>query len=182
MIPVMNSSVEAGLNSPALICWGCFSFCSGIINSSFELRHSSFLPDSGVTEAAFATDGCAKLRNGLPLHALVRGNDKLGNAVAAFYNERLTTMIDQYHADLAAVIGVDRAGRVEYCYAVLQRQAAPRANLRLVSRRHLDAKAAWDKRRLSGSDADIALHGGVNIHARGMLRCIMRNGNILCCG
>ena len=47
---------------------------------------------------------------------------ELGDAVATADKERLAAMVDQDHHQLAAIICVDGAGRVEQRHAVLERQ------------------------------------------------------------
>src|SRR3712207_6951716 len=55
---------------------------------------------------------------------------------------RSAAEVDQRHEDLAAVVGVDRPGRIDERQAVSARQAAPRPDLRLVARGHGDREAA----------------------------------------
>ena len=43
---------------------------------------------------------------------LVPGDDHLGDALAALDQERLLTVVDQDNPHLAAIVAVDRAGRV----------------------------------------------------------------------
>ena len=72
------------------------------------------------------------------------GDDELRDAVAARDAERLAAVIDQDDFDLAAIVGVDRARRVQDGDAVLQREAGARA--------HLAFEASRDRERDAGGD------------------------------
>src|SRR5262245_51722226 len=61
------------------------------------------------------------------------GHDQLRDAIAARDAERLGTVIDQDHLHLAAIVGVDCAGRVQYGDTVLEREARARADLAFVA-------------------------------------------------
>ena len=79
---------------------------------------------------------------------------KLGDAHAARYRERLVAVIDQQHVHLAAIVGVDRAGRVEAGDAVPERQAGARPHLAFEGRtgfrtRNRSAQARGRPARLS---------------------------------
>ena len=65
-------------------------------------------------------------------------DDELCNAHAPRDRERLAPEIDQEHLHLAAVVGVDRAGRVEHGDAVAGGEAGARPHLRLEAIRQLD--------------------------------------------
>ena len=56
-------------------------------------------------------------------------DDELGDPVAAVEHDRLPRVeVDERHLDLAAVAGVDRAGRVDQRHAVLHREPGPRVH------------------------------------------------------
>src|SRR5689334_17934759 len=55
-----------------------------------------------------------------PLQPGHRGHHQLRDAIAAADGEDLLSVIDQDHADFAAIIGVDRARRIQGGDAVLQ--------------------------------------------------------------
>ena len=72
-----------------------------------------------------------------------RRNHELGDAVAPANGKCVGPEIDQQHHDLAAVIGVDRAGAVQERQPVLQRK--PRARDAIVPRtlRAVRARSPW---------------------------------------
>src|SRR5437773_2391732 len=53
-----------------------------------------------------------------------RADHQLRDAVAAADRDRLASEVDEQHPDLAAVVGVDRAGRVQHREAVARGEAA----------------------------------------------------------
>src|SRR5262249_12679999 len=58
---------------------------------------------------------------------------QLRDALAPREADFLLAQVDQDHAELAAVVVIERAGAVQTGHPVAQRQAAPRADLPLVS-------------------------------------------------
>ena len=60
--------------------------------------------------------------------------------------ERLRPVIDQKHLDLAAIVGVDRARRVEDGDAMLAGEAGARPHLALIAVRERDGDAGRDPR------------------------------------
>src|ERR1700722_13888862 len=79
-------------------------------------------------------------------------------------------MIDQDHTDFAAIIRVNRAGRVQHGDPVLQGEPRARTNLRLMARRQRDREPGRHQRALSGGQNQRSLlrHRGQQIEARGM--------------
>ena len=71
--------------------------------------------------------------HGLPFDAFVACNDELRDAVAIVDREGRVGEVGENDTDLSAVIGVDRAGRVQYSEAVLNGQPAAWADLRLIA-------------------------------------------------
>ena len=98
-----------------------------------------------VSEAAGATLGVGELLHLYYLGLLVAGDDHLGDAFAVGDDEVLLREVDEDDAHLAAVVGVDGAGRVEHRDALLQRQTAAGPHLRLVARRQLHEEARLHK-------------------------------------
>src|ERR1700732_4835680 len=92
----------------------------------------------GRTEAPTAPIGRGKLRRGNEFHADYGRNHHLRDALAAPDRKRRVAVVDQEHADLAAIIGVDRARRIQHSDAVLGGEARARSNLRLVAWRQRD--------------------------------------------
>src|ERR1044072_4955363 len=86
--------------------------CSIATALSMEsLRYCDF--DSCRAEAGRAARGVIHGRLFRPLQPRHRRHPHLRDAIAALDGEDLLAVVDQDHADLAAVIGVDRAGRVQ---------------------------------------------------------------------
>src|SRR5690349_22603765 len=86
--------------------------CSIATALSMEtLRYCDF--DSCRAEAAGPTRGLVQSRLFRPLQPGHRRHHHLRNAIAALDGEDLLAVVYQDHADLAAIIGVDRAGRVQ---------------------------------------------------------------------
>ena len=67
----------------------------------------------------------------LPFNRRISCDDQLRDTIAATDLKRMAPVIDQHHANLSAIIGIDRTRRVQYTHAVLDRQAAPWSNLSL---------------------------------------------------
>src|SRR3984957_14854490 len=84
---------------------------------------------SGRTEAAAAALGRGERGHGNQFGLDYLCDHHLCDALAAPDRERRLAMIDQEHADLAAIVGVHRAGRVQHRYAVLGRQTRAGPNL-----------------------------------------------------
>ena len=63
-----------------------------------------------------------------------RPDDHLRDPIAGAHRHRVGTVVHEDYADLAPIIRVDRAGRVEQRDPLTVRQAAARPNLRLVAR------------------------------------------------
>src|ERR1700687_5030570 len=87
----------------------------------------------GRTEAPTAPIGRGKLRRGNEFHTDYGRNYHLRDALAAPDRKRRVAVVDQEHADLAAIIGVNRAGRVQHGDAVLRCQPRARPELRLIT-------------------------------------------------
>src|SRR5579863_16488 len=90
------------------------------------------VPPRGA-EAALAAAAAVERLGLLPFDALHPRDHQLRDAVPAPQRERLGAQIDQQHADLAAVVAVDRPGGVDHADAVAQGEAAARAHLPLVA-------------------------------------------------
>ena len=86
----------------------------------------------------------------------VAGDHHLGDLVAARDPERLVAVIDQDRLDLAAIVAVDGARRIEAGDAVIERQARARPHLRLDAQRQFDGDAAGHRHALAGQQFDLA--------------------------
>ena len=58
-----------------------------------------------------------------PSHAGIRRDYHLADALAVVDGEGFVGVVDHYHADFAAVVGIDRAGGVHQRYAVFDCQS-----------------------------------------------------------
>src|SRR6267142_884665 len=97
---------------------------------------------SRVTEASSGARRLAQLLDFVPRDAHDRRDDELCDAHAAADGKRFATEIDQRHANLAAIVGVDRRRRVRQADAVLHGEPRPRPHLTLeaVRNRHLESR------------------------------------------
>ncbi|MNT64915.1 hypothetical protein D3C72_2028550 [compost metagenome] len=90
-------------------------------------------------------------------------------------------MVDQDDPDLAAIVAVDGAGRIQAGDAVLQRQTRAGPHLGLIARLQRDLQPGRDQLALSGGQHDrLELgHGGAQVHARRSRRLIGGQGQAL---
>ena len=130
---------------------------------------------SSVSETAGTALGVRQLFHLNNLRLLVAGDDHLGDALAVAYDEILLREVYQYHTYLAAVVGVDGAGRVEDGDALLQCQAAARTHLRLVARRQLHEETRLHQSSFHRLQCNRSLEQiRPQIHARRLRRFILR--------
>ena len=94
--------------------------------------------------AGVAFGFCEGIR-GFPGDLFVAGDDHLGDAFAGFYGLWLVGEVDDDALDFAAVVAVDRSGRVEHGEAAIDGQAAAGADLRLVAVGQFDEQARRDE-------------------------------------
>src|ERR1700722_2699574 len=100
----------------------------------------------GRTEAAAAAIGRGEGHGGNEFRADHRRNHHLSDTLAAPDLERRVAVIDQQHADLAAIIRVNRARRVQHGDAVLCGEAGTRTDLRLIPGRQRDRQRRGHQR------------------------------------
>ena len=95
------------------------------------------------------------------------GEDDLRDAHAARHREILVAEIDQQHLDLAAIVAVDRARRVEAGDAVLEGEAGARPHLALEAFRDFHDQAGRHQRALARQEQQrpVLRHGGAQVHA-----------------
>ncbi len=91
----------------------------------------------------------------------------------------LVAVIDQDRLDLAAIVAVDGAGRIEHSDAVVERQARTRPHLRLVANGQFDGDAAGDGGARTGHQFEFDFVGGEQIEARGAFSGISGKGQIV---
>src|SRR5512135_2446591 len=118
-----------------------------------------------VPEAAFPTRGPLEFRHDLEAHPQRPGKDDLRDPVPAPYGERFLPEVREDHANLAAIVGVDRPRRVEARHAVADRQAAARPHLSLDPRRHRQGDPRGDHRPPHRRDDDLSVDVGFQVHA-----------------
>src|SRR3546814_19567261 len=81
--------------------------------SSPPLPFSDLGKPAGLCESAGAAGGIVELGDLIERSALDGGGDELGDAIAARDRERRGAQIGEDHLDLAAIVAVDSARRVE---------------------------------------------------------------------
>lgn len=89
----------------------------------------------GMPEAPLASVCWRKCAYLLPVDPVASPKDHLGNPVTAVQAKRILSEVDEPDPDLTSVIGVNGARGVDHSQAVFYCEPAPRANLKLVSRR-----------------------------------------------
>src|SRR5687768_16057610 len=83
-----------------------------------SLRYPLQSVDAGGTETTGTALGLRQFGHLGPGDAAVGGDDHLRDAFAAVDHEGLVAVVDQHDADLAAVIGIHGAGRIQHGDAV----------------------------------------------------------------
>lgn len=134
---------------------------------SYQCRYGRRVAsDPGRTEAACTAHGLGHFADFGHAHLRYRRNHHLGNPHAAGDDEILLTEIDQQHLHFAAIVAVDRAGRVEAGDTVLEGKSRARADLRLEACRDLEDEAGRHQRPFSRSKRQWlgVRHGGTKIH------------------
>jgi hypothetical protein len=74
-----------------------------------------------------------------------RCDDHLGNSVTTIDDKIGLAVIDQIDADFAAIIGVDRSGRIYAGNTVFCSETGPGANLGFKTNRQGDGYTDWDQ-------------------------------------
>ncbi len=104
--------------------------------------------------------------------------DELRDPVAARDRHGLGPEVHDDHADLAAVVRVDRPDAVRERQALLQREARARAHLRLVAARDLERDARRDEGARAGKHHERLGDGGPEIRARRVSRGVERRREV----
>jgi hypothetical protein len=129
---------------------------------------------AGMAETA-GTPACSiKIIDYLELCLYHFGKDHLGDSHAARHGKSFLRMIDHDHLDLAAIVGVDRAGGIEEGDAVFDREAAPRTDLGLETSGKGDDNTGGDQHPVPWLDRDRFLAGGQKIDAACALGLTLR--------
>src|SRR5579885_1693667 len=104
--------------------------------------------------------------------------DQLRHALAAHERHRRRAEVDQDHLDLAAVVGIDRAGAVEHGEAVLQGEPRARPDLRLVALGKSQRDAGRHRRALARIERQRLVERRYQIHAGGAGAGVARQDDV----
>ena len=122
--------------------------------SVFRIQCSGFriqrLLVSGVTEATGAAFGVGEGGDLNDLGLFVAGDNHLADTLTRLDGLRFATEVDENDAYLAAVVGIDRSRGIEHGQPALERHAATRTDLRLVTGRQFDEQTCRDEPALEG--------------------------------
>src|SRR5687768_9790308 len=77
-------------------------------------------------------------------------HDQLSDPIARLDEVGFFAEVDQQHLDLAAIVLIDRARRIEHGHAVLEREPRARPDLPFAARRKLDRKPRRDESARAG--------------------------------
>src|SRR5579883_708236 len=135
----------------------------GLPTPSLALRRLRF--HAGGSEPTGTPGRLVELGNLPPDRPCVPRHDQLCNSHAAGDAERLGAQIDKDYPHFAAIVGVDRAGRVGHCDAVLGGQPGTRADLGLEAHRQGNRDAGRHDLALQRLQLDLALDGGQQVGA-----------------
>ena len=130
---------------------------------------------AGGAEATLAARRLLKLGHLYHHRALDRLKDQLADLISAADLERLAAIgVQQHHLDLAAVVGVDEAGRVDDGDAALGGQAAARLDEARVSLRDRQRYPRSEERPLPGVEGDVLPACQIAAGVAGV--CVLRGG------
>ena len=129
---------------------------------------------AGMAETAGTPARAVKIIDNLKLRLNYFGKDHLSDPHAARHGKSFSGVIDQNDLDLAAIIGIDRAGSVQERDAVLDRKAAPGTDLsfQMLGKGNDDPRG--DKNAVPRLDRDRVLTGGQKIDAACPFGLILR--------
>src|ERR1017187_9746092 len=155
------------------------SSASMVLRESRNILMSPLDPESGGAEAPRPPHRVLKLRGLRPFHPGIGRNDQLRDFHAAPNREGFGAMVDENCSDLAAIIGVDRAGRVQHRDAMTKREprAWPYLGLIAVRKRYRDASG--NSGVFAGRQHQLFLDGGEKIQTRRACCRIGGEGQIL---
>ena len=104
------------------------------------------------------------------------GDDHLGDALSVVHDEILLRQVDEQHAHLTTIVGIDRPRGVEYRDTLLQGQSAAGSHLGLITCGQGDVQTCRDESPLQRFQHDRRIEIGPQVHAC-TLRCgILRQG------
>jgi hypothetical protein len=131
----------------------------------------------GGAESTCASTGFCQVCLG-PFDSFVLGYDQLRDAVSGANLIDIFAEVQQDHANLASIAGVDGAGTVQDSDGVFERKSAAGPNLSLIARRDFDGEAGADGDGRAWLEQS-RLHG-VQIHACIFQRavCVLRQAGL----
>lgn len=125
-----------------------------------------------MTEPASPALGVLKFLNRQPLHSLVTSNDHLTDAFTILDSLWLIAQVGNDDTDLATIVSIDGARRVEHSETALERQTAAWANLALIALWQSDVDARVQHRSLQGLQGDRLVEPSTQVHAGALLGAI----------
>ena len=150
------------------IRYGAMPCCKRSDIDSYQCqRGRKAASDPGRAETSGTAHGLGHFADFGHAHLRHRRNHHLGNPHAAGDDEIVLAEIDQQHLHFAAIVAVDRAGRIEAGDTVLEGKSGAWADLRLEARRYFEDEAGRHQRPFSWSKRQwlCVRHGGTKIHA-----------------
>ena len=116
----------------------------------FVVRVSELIAARVTKTASAASSILIKLRDQLPLHDLMAGNDHLSDALAVVERKGLLGEIDHKDLQLTTIIRIDSPRAIGQGNTMLQCKSTTRADLRFVAFGDLKEEARGNKAALEG--------------------------------
>jgi hypothetical protein len=123
-----------------------------------------------MPEAAAPPPGPGQLRDDFKVDPRHRRDHQLRDPIAAPDDDRLLAEIDGDDRDLAPVVGIDRAGRIEQPQTLAQRQTAARPHLPFETVRNRDRESGRNQGALARLQGQLPVDAGAQIES-GAPRC-----------
>jgi len=135
-----------------------------------------------MAETAGTAGRIVQAGNRTPGHPAAGGDHHLGNPVPPAHREGGVSKVQEDDGHFSAVIGIDGAGAVGQDDAMAQGEAAAGPDLGLKSRRESDADPGGDQNALSRGNFHRFPDGGPQVHARGVFRGVIGQGQVFMAG
>ena len=100
------------------------------------------------------------------------GDDHLGNALAIVDDEVLLRQVDEHHAYLTTVVGIDGSWGVQHRQTMLQSQSTAWAHLCLIALWQGDVQTCRNQSALHGVQGDGLTEIGSQVHAGTLRRSV----------
>ena len=110
----------------------------------------------------------------LEICLLVTGNDHLCNTLTIIDDEILLRQIDEHHAYLAAIVGINRTRGIQDGQTVLQGQSTAGTNLSFVTLRQCNEKTCRNQPTFHRTQHDRLVNIRTKIHTGALRRSILR--------